>query len=51
MITAIPVTISRFGPSESLKNKNSILEKIIDVIPKISNEIFFDLKYIFPIIH
>lgn len=47
MITAIPITTSRFGPSGSLKNKNITLEHIIDVMPKISSEVFFDLKYIF----
>ena len=50
MITAIPITTSKFGPSGSLKNKNITLEHAIDVIPKISNEVFFDLKYIFVII-
>jgi hypothetical protein len=47
MITAITVTIRRFGPSGSSKDNSIILEHIIDVMPKISDEIFFDLKYIF----
>ena len=50
MIAAIPITTSKFGPSGSLKNKNSALEHKIAVIPKISKEICFDLKYIFVII-
>ena len=50
MITAIPITISKFGPSGSLKKKNISLEHAIDVIPKISNEIFFELKPIVVII-
>jgi len=45
IMAAIPITTRRFGPSGSLKNKNIILEHTIDVIPRISNEIFFDLKY------
>lgn len=45
-IMAIPVTMSKFGPSGSLKNKNSILEHRIAVMPRMSNEKFFDLKYI-----
>lgn len=48
--SAITVTISKFGPSGSLKNTNIILEQTIDVMAKISNEIFFDLKYIVVII-
>jgi hypothetical protein len=46
IIAAIPVTTRRFGPSGSLKNKNSTLEQMIAVIARISSEIFFDLKYI-----
>lgn len=46
IIIAITVTTRRFGPSGSLKKKNIVLEKIIDVSPKIINEIFFDLKCI-----
>jgi hypothetical protein len=46
MITAIPITTSRFGPSGSLKHKNINLESKTDVTNKISNDIFFDLKYI-----
>ena len=49
-IAVIPITTNKFGPSGSLKNQNSILEQTMDVIPKISNEVFFDLKYIFVII-
>jgi hypothetical protein len=48
MMAAIPVTMSRFGPSESFKNKNVVLEHRSDVMPKISSEVFFDLKYIPP---
>lgn len=40
-----PVIIKGFGPSGSLKKKNSILEQMNAVTAKISNEIFFDLKY------
>lgn len=47
IITAIPVTTRRFGPSGSLKNKNSALEHTIEVMPKISREVFFDLKCMF----
>ena len=48
--TAIPITMSRFGPSGSLKKKNISLEHTMAVIPKIINEVFFDVKYIFVII-
>jgi hypothetical protein len=41
IITAITVTIKRFGPSGSLKNENITLEHTRDVIPKISSEVFF----------
>jgi hypothetical protein len=34
--------MSRFGPSGSLKKKNSALENTMAVIPKISIETFFD---------
>lgn len=47
IITAIPITTRRFGPSGSLKKKNITLEHTTDVIPNISSGIFFDLKYIF----
>ena len=47
---AKPETIKRFGPSGSLKKKNSILEQMMAVAPKITNEIFFDLKFIFEIL-
>lgn len=46
-IAAITVTMSKFGPSGSLKKKNINLEHARAVIPKINNEIFFDLKYMF----
>jgi len=49
MIAAIPITINKFGPSGSLNNKNITLENIRDVIPRISSDTFFDLKYIFVI--
>jgi hypothetical protein len=51
MTIAIATTIRRFGPSGSLKKKNSVLENKRDVIPRISNEIFFNLKRILVIIH
>ena len=44
------VTIKRFGPSGSLKKKNSILEQMMAVTPSIINEIFFDLKCIIAIL-
>lgn len=45
--TAAPtITISKFGPSGSSKNKNIAREHRTDVIPKIINEVFFDLKFI-----
>lgn len=47
IIVAITITTKRFGPSGSLKNMNITLEHVIDVMPKINNEIFFDLEYIF----
>lgn len=46
MIPAIPITTRRFGPSGSSKKKNIVREHTIAVMPKISNENFFDLKYI-----
>ena len=46
MITAIPVTTSKFGPSGSLKNKNIARENKIAVTPRITNEIFF-MSYFF----
>jgi hypothetical protein len=45
-ITAIPITTSRFGPSGSLKKRNITREHMRDVRPRVSNEVFFDLKYI-----
>lgn len=47
IITAITITTRRFGPSRSSRNQNIVLDTKTDVIPRISNEIFFDLKYIF----
>jgi hypothetical protein len=44
IISANPVTIIRFGPSVSLKKKNSILEQMMAVTASAVNEIFFDLK-------
>lgn len=44
MITASPTTISRFGPSGSLINKNTTLEHTMDKTPRIINEAFFDLR-------
>lgn len=46
MTDAIPITTTRLGPSGSSKKKNIVLEHRIDVMAKITNEIFFDLKYI-----
>ena len=46
-IAAITITMRRFGPSGSLKDRNIILEQAIDVIPRMNSEVFFDLKYIF----
>jgi hypothetical protein len=40
------VTISRFGPSGSLKERSSVRESITEVIPNMSSDVFFDLKYI-----
>jgi hypothetical protein len=45
--SARTTTIKRFGPSGSLKKKNSILEQIMAVIANIVNETSFDLKYRF----
>lgn len=44
-IAAITVTMSKFGPSGSLKSANIILEHAMAVIAKINREAFFDLKY------
>ncbi len=46
MISAIPITTTKFGPSGSLKRENIIFESTIDVIPNIINEVFFDLEFI-----
>lgn len=48
--SAITATIKRFGPSGSLKKKNNIREQTIAVAAKITNEIFFDLKYRFVVL-
>ena len=50
MIAAITMTTSKFGPSGSSKKKNIALEHIIDVSPRITNNVFFELKFIFVII-
>jgi hypothetical protein len=50
MIIAVTTTMSKFGPSGSLKSENKSLEQTRDVIPKISNGVFFDLKCIWVII-
>ncbi len=44
---ANPVTIRRLGPSGSLKKKNTSLENMRDVTPKVSRWIFLDSKCIF----
>lgn len=49
-IKAIPVTMSKFGPSGSLKSEKNTFEKTKAVTTNINNEIVFDLKYIFLII-
>lgn len=49
-ISARTVTIKRFGPSGSLKKKNSIRELIMAVTANIISEIFFDLKYRFAVL-
>jgi hypothetical protein len=50
MAMAKAATIKRFGPSGSLKKKNSILEQMTAVAPNMINEILFDLKYIFEVV-
>ncbi|QEM04640.1 hypothetical protein DIU31_014370 [Mucilaginibacter rubeus] len=45
--SARPPTIKRFGPSGSLKKKNSNLEQMIAMTANIINETCFDLKYKF----
>lgn len=45
-MTASTMTMSRLGPSGSLRKKNIILEHAIAVIAKIINEAFFDVKFI-----
>jgi len=49
-INASPITTSKFGPSGSLNNKKSNLEHERDIIPRISNEVFFDVKYVLTIL-
>lgn len=48
--SARAATIKRFGPSGSLKKKNSILEQMMAVAANMINEIFFDLKYGFAMV-
>ena len=48
--SANTVTMSKFGPSGSLKKKNIALEHTRAVMAKIINEVFFDLKYMFVIV-
>ena len=50
MVAAITVTMSKLGPSGSLKNTNSALEHTMEVMPKMINEVFFDLKYMVVIV-
>jgi len=45
-MTANTITIRRFGPSGSLKAQNTNLESKTDVINRINNDTFLDLKYI-----
>lgn len=45
-ISAITTTMSRFGPSGSLKSEKNIFEHTRAVTPRISNEVFFDMEYI-----
>ncbi|MBS1520031.1 MAG: hypothetical protein JST50_03455 [Bacteroidetes bacterium] len=47
--SAMTATIKRFGPSESLKNKNSALEQMMAAIASTVNENAFDLKYKFSV--
>ena len=47
-INARTVTMSRFGPSGSLKRKKSVLDQQNAVIPKTSNDPFVTLKCIEP---
>jgi hypothetical protein len=41
-IAAITMTMSKFGPSGSLKDKNIVLEHAMDVMANIMSEIFLD---------
>jgi hypothetical protein len=41
---AITMTTNRFGPSGSFINKNIVLVKMIEVIPKINDGIFFEVR-------
>lgn len=45
-MAAIAITISKFGPSGSFIKANSVLEHARDVMPKRSNEYFFEMKII-----
>jgi hypothetical protein len=49
-IAAVTKTISRFGPSGSLKNTNIALEQRMEVTPKMSCAVLLDLKCILVII-
>jgi len=44
---AITTTMSRLGPSGSLKNENSALEHTRAVMPRMSSVVFFDMEFIF----
>jgi hypothetical protein len=46
MISAIPITIGRLDPSGSLMNQNNDLEHARAVMPRITSEVFFDMRYI-----
>lgn len=49
-IPAATITISKLGPSGSLKNQNINLDKETDINPRIIKEVFFELKYMFVIL-
>jgi hypothetical protein len=46
MNIAMTVTISKLGPSGSLKSEKSTFENTIEPIAKVINEVFLGLKYI-----
>jgi hypothetical protein len=50
MIAAITITISKFGPSGSLRSENNALEHAIAVRARITSEVFFEGKCISVII-